>query len=549
MNIIQQIEQSFKTLLISLIADSDVANVDTMQFTVNVDAQRQQFGDISTNAALVLAKQLSKSPRQLATLLVESFVHEAVDHCDIAGPGFINIYLSQAAFITLTEQLLLQGHSFFKPSTPKKQRISIEFVSANPTGPVHFGHGRNGIIGDVLATILSFLGYEVTKEFYINDAGAQIEKLGKSLKIRCQQIAGQTVDMPEDAYHGEYLIAIAQHCYDLYGSQLLQKPDSFFSNYAKEQMLLLIKQTLDQYGIHYDMWFSEKTLHDSGAIEKVIDELTTQGFIYQQDGAWWFKSTQFGDDKDRVVRKASGELTYVAADIAYLKNKADRGFDHLIMVLGHDHHSYVTRLQGLLRALNLRCDLEIILYQLVKIKASGSLVRMSKRAGNIVTLQDVIETVGTDVARFFYLHRKPEAQLEFDLNLALTRSDENPVYYIQYAYVRTGSILQKAIEHDSLQQITIQDLKCISSDESLLIKKMASLIDTLSAIEKTHQTHLIAYYTHELAQLFNHYYAHHKVIDMQHIERSRTRLALVQAVRSTLALCLHVMGLSQPEKM
>jgi len=290
-------------------------------------------------------------------------------------------------------------------------------------------------------------------------------------------------------------------------------------------------------------------LHDSGAIEKALDYLAQQGLLYEKEGALWFTSTTFGDDKDRVVRKASGELTYVAADIAYMNNKAGRGCDQMIMTLGHDHHGYVERLQGIRKALHVNPPLHIILYQLVKIKEDGQQVRLSKRAGRIISLDDVIKTVGKDVARFFYLNRKADAQLEFDLDLALKKSEENPVYYVQYAFVRTGSILHKAQAISAFGNITNADAQHISKEETFLLKKIVLLKELLESISSTHQTHQLAYYTHELAQIFSSYYAKHKVIDPQDINRSRGRLFMTLLIRNTLQTCFNLLGISQPERM
>lgn len=547
-SLIEQIQSDFqqqlqKTLNIS----SDVAQKCTLE--LNVDEQKQAFGDLNSNAALTLAKEFKKSPREVAQLIIKEFKHKAIEKSDIAGPGFINFFLTQEAFKNLSQSLFEHKEQFFKPSNLVPQKINIEFVSANPTGPLHFGHGRGGIIGDVLGNILRFLGHEVAKEFYINDAGNQIKKLGLSLKARYLQLSGVDAPLPEDGYYGDYLIDVAKECVKEHGPHLLDQPDSFFEDYAKNKLLEHIKATLNKYGIHFDIWFSEKTVHDSGAITQALELLKNTGFIYEQDGALWFASTRFGDDKDRVVRKSSGELTYVAADIAYLKNKIDRGFNHLIFVLGHDHHSYAVRLDAVRQALEINAPLDVILYQLVKIKEGGEQVRMSKRAGKIVNLEDIIDTVGKDVARFFYLNRKADAQLEFDLNLALTKTEENPAYYIQYASVRTKSILEKAAHETQLQHIVTADLDHLSKEERLLLKKLVSLKILLTDIVHHHQTHTIAYYTHELSQVFSRYYTNHRVIDAENILKSRARLALIIIVHDTLDLCLRLMGLSRPDRM
>ena len=548
MNLIEKIQADFSHFLIATFKVSEhLAAASSLE--LNTDEQKQQFGDLSSSAAMVLAKELKQSPRTIAQLIVDQFKNKYIKKIELAGPGFLNFYLTQEAFDQLAQELFTQKNNFFKPTNLKKEKLNIEFVSANPTGPLHFGHGRGGIIGDVLAKILSFLGHDVTKEFYINDAGAQIQKLGNSLKIRYQQAAGMQVVLPEDAYHGEYLIHIANQLFSEHDKKLLDQPTEFFGEYAKKKLLEEIKSTLNDYGIAFDVFFSEKTLHDSGKIDLAIEKLKQNGHMFEQDGALWFRSTTFGDDKDRVVRKQNGELTYAAADIAYMQDKINRGFDHLIYILGHDHHSYATRLQGLLKALGHTIPLNVILYQLVKMKEGGEQMRMSKRKGKIVTLQDIIDTVGKDVARFFYLNRKADAQLEFDIDLALKHSDENPVYYIQYAYVRTGSIIEKAAEHKELQKITAADLDNLSEADDFIFKKITSLKQLLEVMGTNHQTHLLAYYTYELAQLFNRYYSKNRVIDLEHIPLSRARLALTHIVQNTIGLCLDLLGLSKPTQM
>jgi arginyl-tRNA synthetase len=364
------------------------------------------------------------------------------------------------------------------------------------------------------------------------------------------QAAGMQATIPEDGYQGEYLVDLAQGCFAEYGKIIFEKPDSFFADYAKDNLLQALKNTLKDYGIEYDVWFSEKTLHESDAIENALAVLQKNGLLYEQDGALWFRTTQFGDDKDRVVKKSTGEYTYIAADIAYLKNKADRGFNNFIYVLGHDHHSYVTRLNAVKQGLGYTDQLlDVILYQLVKILNDGALVRMSKRAGAIISLQDIINTVGKDVARFFYLNRKADAQLEFDLALALKKTEENPVYYVQYAYVRTGSILEKTRNIAELQDINATDAQHIGSQESFLIKKIVFLEQLLLDIATNHQTHLLAYYVVELAQLFHRYYSHVRVIDTENIAKSRGRLLMIGTLRHTIALVLDLLGVSHPEKM
>lgn len=548
MNSIEHISDSLKKYIEQHITSEKIAG---LEIVVNSDPQKQQFGDISTNAPLVLAKLLKKNPRSIGEHIITHFKHPLVDHLALAGAGFINIFLTLPAFQQLGREMEEQGALFFKlPDNIKRETYNIEFVSANPTGPLHLGHGRGGIIGDVLGNILTFIGHNVTKEFYINDAGSQIQKLGLSLKIRVEQQLGLAVELPQDAYHGEYLLILAQKCVKQFGEQLREKDAGFFEHYAQEQLLHALKNTLKKYGIIYDVWFSEKTLHESGAIAHALAILDSRNQLYEKDGALWFKSTQYGDDKDRVVKKNTGELTYVAADIAYLENKLDRGFTHLIMVLGQDHHSYVIRLKAVLEALGRDPRvLDVILYQLVTLKESGTIVRMSKRAGKIVDLEEIIDLVGSDVARFFYLNKKADAHLEFDVDLALKKTDENPVYYIQYAYVRTKSIMQKAYLEAPLRDISETDALFLTPEEALMLKKICSLKELLAQIQRQYQTHLLTYYVIELAQLFHSYYGKHRVIDLNAIEQSRGRLYLVILIQNTLKTCLELLGIQAPESM
>lgn len=562
MDIISQIKNTLYSYIESNYS-FDINSLSHLDTSLNVDVSKQQFGDITTNVALLISKQLKRDPKSIAQDIKNNFKNKHIDHIDIAGPGFINIFLTLDTIKELAHDMFVKDQDFFKSKSIHENYLeteldfSLEFVSANPTGPLHIGHGRGGIIGDVLSNILKFLSNKVTKEFYINDAGNQIEKLGQSFKIRCLQQVGVQIELPDDAYHGEYLIDLAKKCvkeYNLKTQEDIESKDlAFFSIYAKDFLLNKIEKTLEQYGINYDVWFSEKTLHHDNSIELSIEKLEKQNYIYKKDEALWFKSTAFGDDKDRVVKKSSGEYTYVAADIAYLENKIARGASKIIMILGQDHHSYVNRLKGLMEALGYNPeDLTVILYQLVTIKQSGETLRLSKRAGRIVTLEDVINLVGSDVARFFYLNKKADAHLDFDLDLALKQTDENPVYYVQYAYVRTISILNKAQEELKTcneNAISFDDYKFLSESERFLIKKIAYLKDLLESISTNYQVHLLTYYVLELAQLFHSYYGSNKVINKDNIEQTRGRLFFIMLLKRTLNTCFKLLGISAPEHM
>lgn len=543
MNLLEKIKNK-----ISKIAQSkfSLENAPDFSFELNTDKDNQ-FGDISTNIAMILAKQVKKNPREVAAIISSEHI-EFVEKIEIAGPGFINLFLSKKAFENLVQELHTQKEDFFKNKTNQKYNYNIEFVSANPTGPIHLGNGRGGIIGDVLATVLKFLNNQVTKEYYINDAGNQINKLGMSFKIRCEQQLGKNIELPEDAYHGEYLIEMAQELIKAKGEQVIKNNEEYFADYAKNEIIKYLKETLSMYGIEYDVWFSEKSLHTSGDIKKSIQYLSKQGYTFEADGALWFKSTMFGDDKDRVLIKSDGEFTYTAADIAYMQNKIERGANYMIMTLGHDHHSFAQRLHGLHQAIGLKeYPLDVILYQLVNMKFGNEQVKMSKRSGNAVTLREVIETVGKDVARFFYLNKNADSQLEFDLELALKQNDENPVFYIQYALVRAKGILRKCTQEG--YNPNYKKLNNLSENENNLIKKIITLKEILSAIEKTHQTYLLANFTLELSSLFHKYYNQNRILGLDNKEEIESKLCIVQEFVNTLELCLKLMGLSTPEKM
>lgn len=533
----------------------DESQIQSISLEINEDAKKQQFGDFSTNAALIIAKIVKDNPRTVAEKIRADFSHETLDRLEIAGPGFINMYLSEEAFKKTAKLLFCNHTDYFKlDEDDKKINFNIEYVSGNPTGPLHLGHGRNGIIGDVLANICKFLGHTVTKEFYINDAGAQIQKLGNSFKIRCQQALGHDVKLPEDAYHGDYLVTMAQ---DLIAqnkqtveNELSLESSTFFADYAKDFLRAQQEETLKQYGITFDVWFSEKVLHVDNAIEKALDFLEKNNYAYMHEDALWLKSTAFGDDKDRVLKRSNGEITYLAADVAYLQNKLNRGTEKALIVLGQDHHGYVKRMKALMQALGHKAeDLEMILYQLVTLKEDGELIRMSKRTGRIISLRDVIQEVGKDVARFFYLNRKAEAHLEFDMSLALKRTEENPVYYIQYAYVRTKSMLEKADQHQELTDITENDFESFTDQEKLLFKKIMNLKSLLKNISHNYHTHLLTYYVLDLAHNFHSYYGSHKVIDVNQIKQSRSRLAIIKVLKKTFELCMELLGIDCPESM
>lgn len=550
------------------------ADMQGCQVTLSTESH---FGDMSSNAPLVLARRLKRSPqsigeqcKELLTTSSDPLLQQSLADVELAGAGFLNMYLQPVWWRQSVGELLQQGDSYFV-SVPAKnvKKFLIEFVSANPTGPLHLGAGRNGIIGDVLGNVLRFVGHRVHKEYYINDAGSQIGLLGQSLKARCMQALGQHVDIPEGGYNGIYLIDLAQECIEAHGPQVIQRDDTFFKLYAVKMMLQAIKNDLRDYGIIMDEWFSEQSLYDNELVERALELLEQRDAVYEKDGALWFKATEFGDDKDRVLRKQNSEMTYIASDIAYHKNKFDRGFDHLITILGQDHHGYVKRLKAVITSLGYDADcLDIILYQLVTIKHGEEVVKMSKRAGTFTTLRELIDTVGRDVTRFFYLNKKADAHLEFDLEVALKKTHENPVFYLQYAYVRTKSVLEKAAEIEQLtpyvkllQQYStnglpqdlvkaiLQHTAMFEEAEREVVKKIVGLYDLLEGISSSYQIHLLAHYAWDLANLFHVYYTKNRIINEQDIPLTQGRLLLVMLVRNALSVCLRLLGVSRPEVM
>ena len=544
MNSFETIKQDFFNFLKNSLHVPE-SIIPAIQFDINSDDAKSAFGDICTNVALVSCKEMKTNPRALATQISQEFSHPMIEKIEIAGPGFLNFFMKSSWFHELGKQINQEKEKFFAT----KPAQDIEFVSANPTGPMHVGHGRNGILGDVLAQTLEFLGYTVHKEFYINDAGAQITKLGNSFKIRCFQELDQIVDLPEDAYHGQYLVDLAKKCVSKFGSNLLQEDDLFFATYAKEHLLQQLQITLESYGIIFHEWFSEKMLHDHGKVTESLNKLVATGHTFEQDGALWLRSTTFGDDKDRVLRKANGELTYVAADVAYLLDKLERGYDELIMVLGHDHHSYKIRLKAILQAFGVDPNrLNVILYQLVHVMKDGQPVKMSKRTGNMITLAEIIEEVGKDIARFFFLFRKADAELQFDIDLALSKTNENPIFYIQYAHVRTISVQKKAIQ-DGFSTTECNLLPEMTLQEKMLLKKLYQLKTLLPQVAQNHQIHLVAHYAYEVANLFHAYYNQERFIIPDNVALTNHRLALVNLVQINLRTAMFIMGIIPMQEM
>ncbi|MCL5058388.1 MAG: arginine--tRNA ligase [Actinobacteria bacterium] len=530
--------------------------VEAPDFVVEVPREKDH-GDFATNMAMLLAKPARTAPRKIAEALAGELdlKNSPLEKVEVAGPGFINFYLkSDWAFADLT-QILSLNEKYGRVNIGGGRKIQVEFVSANPTGLLHMGNARGAALGDSLASILDFAGYEVTREFYINDAGNQIEHFGRSLEARYLQLLGRKAEVPEEGYHGEDIIDTMRGFIESLGDAYLEAPESerreVMVRYALEEKIADIKNTLEDFGVVYDVWFSEKALHESGQVREAIKRLGERGYLYEQEDAIWFKATDFGVEKDEVLVRSNGVPTYFAADIAYHMNKFERGFHKVINIWGADHHGHVPRMKGVVEALGYDPEaLQIILMQLVRLYKNGVIVRMSKRTGQFVTLEELMEEVGRDAARYFFVMRSPDSHLEFDMDLAKSRTNENPVFYIQYAHARICSILRQLGDLGrELPDPGQADLSLLNEEtELMLIRKLVDFPEEVAASARDMAPHRMSRYLHEVAGLFHSYYNAHRVIsDREDLTDARTVLAC--ATRTVIRNGLKLLGLSAPDKM
>lgn len=517
---------------------------------------QKEFGDYATNFAMQSAKAAKTNPRVIAQAIVERLNAPWLEKAVIAGPGFINFYLKSDWLYRELTKILSAGDEFGQTAAGQGQRVQVEFVSANPTGPLHVGHGRGAAVGSALVNLLRAAGYQVEAEFYINDAGNQIDNLAASVNARYLELLGKPSQFPEDGYHGRDIIDTAQRIINHHGDKYLALPAAErlaeFKELALVEKLAGLREDLEQFGVAFDVWFSERTLHQSQAVAATCELLKANGTMYEKDGALWLKSTAYGDDKDRVVIRDNGVPTYLAADIAYHRDKFVRGFNRVINIWGADHHGYISRVRAAIAAMGYEPDsLEVIILQMVSLYQNGELVKMSKRTGQGVTLSELIEEVGRDAARFFFIMRSTDSQLDFDLDLAKSRSNDNPVYYIQYAHARISSIFRQVSEAGisipaSWEQV---DLTLLTEQAEIdLIKKMAILPEEVTSAARERAPHRIARYAHELAGLFHTFYNQCRIIGVEP-ELQAARLALVTAVKSTIKQSLKILGVDAPEKM
>lgn len=516
---------------------------------------QKEFGDFASNIAMQSARVAHKAPRLIAQAIVDGMDYPWLDHAEIAGAGFINFFLKNDVIYDTLKQILAAGDAYGHAPLRKEDTTQVEYVSANPTGPLHVGHGRGAAYGSALVNLLRAAGYNVQAEYYINDAGNQMNNLAASVNARYLELLGKPAEIPENGYHGHDIIETAQAIIDQDGDKYLDMPEEerleLFKDRAYAEKLKALKRDLAHFNVHYDNWFSERTLHPD-AIQAACKVLEERGKIYEKDGALWLKSTDYGDDKDRVVIRDNGVPTYLAADIAYHKNKYDRGFKKMINIWGADHHGYVARVKAAMAALGYDVNqLEVLLLQMVSLFRDGKPVKMSKRTGQAITLNELIEEVGTDAARYFFIMRSLDTQLDFDLDLAKSHSNENPVYYIQYAHARIYSIYRQAKEAGADLSMDWSDVKwdTLTNEYELeLIKKMAAFPEEVQRAARERAPHRIAHFVHELAGMFHTFYNHCRIIQ-EDKDLERARLALVTAVRITIANSLAILGVSAPEKM
>ncbi len=568
MDIIEKIYEQINTVIgnaCAVLEDKKEIRFDEPGFVLPIEIEipkDEKNGDFSSNIAMKITKAAKKPPRVLAQMLVDNFdiKDTYIEKVEIAGPGFINFYLNKNWLYDSLKLADEMGASYGESNVGEGKKVVVEFVSANPTGPMHMGNARGGVIGDVLSNILKKCGYDVTKEFYINDAGAQIEKFKKSLDIRyLQNLKGKDyIELTEDCYQGEDINEHAKNFIEKYGDKYLdcseEERRKALCDYALPINIANLKTGLEAYKIHYDVWFKESTLHSDGEVSQTIDELKKSGLTYEKDGALWLKATDFGCEKDEVLIRNNGIPTYFAVDIAYHRNKFEkRGFDKGINVWGADHHGHVARMKGALKAINIDPDkLEIIIMQLVRLMRNGEVARMSKRTGKMITLSDLIEEIGVDAARFFFNMRQSESHLDFDLDLAVAQNSDNPVFYVQYAHARISSIINALKEEGiTADKATDTDLSLLKTNEEIeLMKKISALPHELKVCCELSDPSRITRYVLDVASDFHSFYnAPECRVKCEDLSLCKARLFLIKQVKTVIKNVFDILGIDAPEKM
>ena len=531
------------------ITESDQLNI------ILENSKDVSHGDYSTNIAMQLTKLAKKNPRMIAEEILSNFDTESakVDKVEIAGPGFINFFIKKSAFTQSIKNIIELGHEFGTSNSGNGLKYNVEYVSANPTGDLHLGHARGAALGDSLCRILTKAGYDVTREYYVNDAGNQIHNLVISAYARYLQALGLEGEMPEDGYHGPDIVELGKMLAEKYGNQFVDKLDENYKlirEISLEYELNKIRKDLDMFGVEFDMYTSEQSLYDNNLVQGSIKLLEEKGFIYEEDGAVWFRSTDFGDDKNRVLKKSDGSYTYLTPDIANHIEKLKRGNDKLVDIWGADHHGYIARVKASMQALGYEADkLEVDIIQMVRLIKDGEEFKMSKRTGKAVTIRDLVEEVGVDAVRYFFVMRSGETQMDFDLDLATKKSNENPFYYAQYAYARTCSILRQAEEKGFTVALKEQYDSIGHEKEFEVIKLMGDFPIVVADAANKRRPHLICNYINDLATAFHSLYNAEKVINEENIEKTNEKLALIKALNITIQNALNLIGVSAPERM
>ncbi|ACD66236.1 arginyl-tRNA synthetase [Sulfurihydrogenibium sp. YO3AOP1] len=521
--------------------------------------KEEKFGDLSTNAAFILSKNLNKKPFEVANQLKALFEKDPYfEKVEVAGGGFINLFISDAFYHQILNKAIEEKDEFGKAKEKNKGKTNIEYVSANPTGPLHLGHGRGAVVGNILSNLYDYIGYKVEREFYINDAGNQIKKLGMSVYARFRQIEEPSYPFPEDGYHGEYIKDIAKELYHYEREKILSFLDEeeaieFCAEYAKNFLLDEIKKDLKLIGVEFDIWYSERHLYEHGKVEQALKFLESKGLIYEKDGALWLKTSLYGDEKDRVIRKSDGSYTYFAADIAYHYDKYLRNYDFIINVWGADHHGYFPRLKAAIMAFGVKEDwINVLFIQLVKLFNNGEEVKMSKRSGDFITLRELVEEVGKDAVIYFFASKDPNTHLNFDIDIALKKSNENPVFYVQYAHARISSVFREAQQRFNFnpEEDFEADLSLLKEDlERSLMKYISTIPDEIYDATIKNQPHKITNITYELASRLHKYYYYHKFLIENDEKLMKARLYLLKAVRNVLRALFKIMGITPVERM
>jgi len=556
MNIVEQVQSKLKEEIHAAVLKAGLATEEQIPVVVLETPKEKVFGDYSTNMAMQLTRIAKKAPKVIAEALIANIDRSkaSIEKIELAGPGFINFYMNNSYLTELIPTVLNAGEKYGETTVGGNQKIMVEFVSANPTGDLHLGHARGAAVGDSLCNVLAKAGYDVSREYYINDAGNQINNLALSVEARYFQALGLEKDMPEGGYHGADIIGIGKTLAEEFGDKYVNVPEEerqeFFREYGLKYEMAKLKQDLEDFRVGFDVWYSETSLYKNGKIDEALAALRETGYVYEEDGATWLRSTDFGDDKDRVLIKQDGSYTYLTPDIAYHKDKLGRGFEKLINIWGADHHGYIPRMKAAIQALGYHREaLEVEIIQLVHLYKDGEKMKMSKRTGKAVTMRDLVDEVGLDATRYFFAMRSSDTHLDFDLDLAVSESNENPVYYAHYAHARISSIL-RAGEEQGVRVDADADFSLVSSEKEMdLLKKIGEFPVAVGEAALKRVPHRITNYIFELASTFHSFYNAAKVLDPDNVERTKARLALVRSVQITLRNALALIGVSAPEKM